>query len=224
MAAVSQTTFSNAFSWMRIYAFWLKIHWNLFLGVQLAISQYWFRYWLVACPATSHYLNQCWSRVQTHICVTWPSLSGPRDFVNLVGHYKRARVSVGTVIKSWNRHYGKTFSFNFECSFILICTGREIVWNKHICAVVIVNCHTNMNISLNYKKMFVSDGCPWCIFTSALSYFIPMTRHTDRPRDVYNSHNMHNDRVQKISQQWAEKWPTDGIKSDNTMPKVTCDT
>ena len=58
--AISQTTFSNAFSWMKLLEFWLKFHWNLFLRVQLTIFQHWFRYWLGAVQATSHYLNQCW--------------------------------------------------------------------------------------------------------------------------------------------------------------------
>ena len=33
MAAVSQTIFSDAFSWMKIFVFGLKFHWNLFLRV-----------------------------------------------------------------------------------------------------------------------------------------------------------------------------------------------
>ena len=60
MAAVSQTTFSKVFSWMKIYEFWLKFHWSLFLMVQLAIFHHWFRKWLGAVQATSHYLNQWW--------------------------------------------------------------------------------------------------------------------------------------------------------------------
>ena len=43
MAAFSQTTSLNAFSWMKMYELRLKIHWNLFLRVQLTISQHWFR-------------------------------------------------------------------------------------------------------------------------------------------------------------------------------------
>ena len=39
MAAISQTAFSSAFSWMKIYKFGLKFHWNLFLRVQLTIFQ-----------------------------------------------------------------------------------------------------------------------------------------------------------------------------------------
>ena len=43
MDAISQTTFSNAFSWMKMSEYRLKFHWSLFLRVQLTISQYWFR-------------------------------------------------------------------------------------------------------------------------------------------------------------------------------------
>ena len=43
MAAISQTMCSNAFSWMEIYEFRLKFHWNLFLRVYLTIFQNWFR-------------------------------------------------------------------------------------------------------------------------------------------------------------------------------------
>ena len=60
MAAFSQTTLSNAFSWMKILKFRLKIHWSLFLRVLLTIFQHWFWWWLGADQATSHYLNQCW--------------------------------------------------------------------------------------------------------------------------------------------------------------------
>ena len=37
MAAISQTIFSNAYSSMQSFVFWLKFHWNLFLRVQLII-------------------------------------------------------------------------------------------------------------------------------------------------------------------------------------------
>ena len=45
---------------MKIYEFRLTFHWSLFLGVQLTIFQHWFRWWLGADQATSHYLNQWW--------------------------------------------------------------------------------------------------------------------------------------------------------------------
>ena len=43
MAAISQTTFSNAFSWMEMYEFRLLFQRSLFLGVKLPIFQHWFR-------------------------------------------------------------------------------------------------------------------------------------------------------------------------------------
>ena len=58
MDAVSQTMFSNAFSWMKMHKFGLQFHWSLFLRFQLTIFQHWLRYWLGAIQATSHYLNQ----------------------------------------------------------------------------------------------------------------------------------------------------------------------
>ena len=41
--AISQTTFSCAFSSMKIVAFLLNFHWNMFARVQLTINQHWFR-------------------------------------------------------------------------------------------------------------------------------------------------------------------------------------
>ena len=43
MAAISQTTLSNTFSWLKMLEFWLKFHWSLFLRVKLTIFQHWFR-------------------------------------------------------------------------------------------------------------------------------------------------------------------------------------
>ena len=42
MAAIFQTTFSNAFFWMKICKLWLRFHWSLFQMVQLTIFQHWF--------------------------------------------------------------------------------------------------------------------------------------------------------------------------------------
>ena len=60
MAAISQTTFSNAFSWKKTDEFRLRFDGSLFLRVQSTIFRHWFRWWIGADQATSHYLNQCW--------------------------------------------------------------------------------------------------------------------------------------------------------------------
>ena len=38
MAAISQTIFSDAFSWMKSFVFWSKFHWSLFPRVKLTIK------------------------------------------------------------------------------------------------------------------------------------------------------------------------------------------
>ena len=60
IAAISVTTFSNVFSWMKMYEFCLRFHQSLFLRFELTIFQHWFRWWLGADQATGHYLNQWW--------------------------------------------------------------------------------------------------------------------------------------------------------------------
>ena len=58
--AISQTTYSNTFSRMKMNEFHIGFPWSLFLRFELTIFQHWFRYWLGADLATSHYLNQWW--------------------------------------------------------------------------------------------------------------------------------------------------------------------
>ena len=43
MAAIFQRAFPNEFSWKKMFEFWLKSNWKLFLMVQLIIFQHWFR-------------------------------------------------------------------------------------------------------------------------------------------------------------------------------------
>ena len=80
MATVSQTTLSNAFSCMKILEFRLIFHRKLFLRVQLTIFQHWFRWWLGAGQATSHYLNQWWL---LNWCI-YASL-GPNELMYYIG-------------------------------------------------------------------------------------------------------------------------------------------
>ena len=48
MAAISQTIFSDAFSWTKNFVFRFEFHWSLFTRVQLTIFQHWPRQWLGA--------------------------------------------------------------------------------------------------------------------------------------------------------------------------------
>ena len=44
MTAIFQTTFSHAFSWMKMYEFWSKFHWSLFVWVDILTTNkfHWF--------------------------------------------------------------------------------------------------------------------------------------------------------------------------------------
>ena len=70
MATILADNIFKIFSGMKMLELRLKFDWNLFLRVQLTISQHWFRKWLCAEQATSHYLKQCWPWLPTHICGT----------------------------------------------------------------------------------------------------------------------------------------------------------
>ena len=67
MTAIPETTFLDAFSWMKMSEFRLQFDWNLFSRVQLTIFLHWFRLWLGAEQVTNHYLNQCWPSSLMHI-------------------------------------------------------------------------------------------------------------------------------------------------------------
>ena len=60
IAVIFLTTFSNAFFLTKMYQCQLKFHWSSFLKARLTKFQHWFRKWLGADQATSHYLNQWW--------------------------------------------------------------------------------------------------------------------------------------------------------------------
>ena len=69
MAAISQTIFSNAFSWMKPFVFWLQCHWSLFLMIHWTITIIGLVNGFGAEKA-SHYQNQCWPSSLTHISGT----------------------------------------------------------------------------------------------------------------------------------------------------------
>ena len=55
---ISQTTFLNAFSWMKIYEFRLIFHWSLFLWVKLTTFHYLGK-WLASLSVKCQYLPRC---------------------------------------------------------------------------------------------------------------------------------------------------------------------
>ena len=86
MAAISQTTFSNAFYWMKMCEFPLRFHWSLFLIKDLinnipALVQImaWRR------PGDKPLSEATMVRLPTHICVTWPQWVKKWQFCSACG-------------------------------------------------------------------------------------------------------------------------------------------
>ena len=73
-----------------VYYVFIKISLKYFPGVVLSICQHWFRWWLGTQRATSHYLNQYWPNLLTHICFTRPqwvkSLSPGQNWMVAILH------------------------------------------------------------------------------------------------------------------------------------------
>ena len=72
MNNISQTTFSNVFSSLKMFEFRLKFHWNLFPMVQLIIFQHWFTIMAWRRSGNKPLSETMMVILLTHICVTRP--------------------------------------------------------------------------------------------------------------------------------------------------------
>ena len=79
MATISTDDISYVSSRMRnfVFRFEFSCFRSLLLRVQVTISQHWFKKWLGTEQVSSHYLNQWWTNLPTHICVTRPQWVDP---------------------------------------------------------------------------------------------------------------------------------------------------
>ena len=148
MAANILTTFSNAFSWMKMYKCRLRFHWSLVSRVPLTIFQHWFWLWLGADQATSHYLNQWWSVywriyaslglnelsnffLKTYIWANYNTQKLQFDIIDYLLVYKIAsliKLCLSSFISKTSK-YGSRYSptMTFDISSI----GKPIYWSLH---------------------------------------------------------------------------------------------
>ena len=105
MDAISQTTFSNAFSWTKMYEFRLRFHWNLVLRFELTIFKHWIRKWLGTNQATSHYLNWWWLvywRIYESLCLNELKHEGWLKHHEPVHRYLPRITAVTNVWPTWD--------------------------------------------------------------------------------------------------------------------------
>ena len=72
MDDISQTTFSNAFSWMKMFEYRLKFHGNLFLRTQSTIFQHLVQIMAWRRPGDKPLSEPMMVSLPTHVCVTRP--------------------------------------------------------------------------------------------------------------------------------------------------------
>ena len=135
MAAISQTTFSSAFSWMKMFNFRSKFHWSLFLRV-----------WLTNIPSLVQIMAWCrpgdrplsepmMVSLLPHICVTRPQWVKP-DQNNR--HFQTMFCNVCFEMKfyldqTWWGFTWSQFSINWLCFRHRLDSGQAIstTWNKN---------------------------------------------------------------------------------------------
>ena len=72
MAAIFQTTYSNAFSWIKMYEFRLRFHWNFFIMFELIIFHRWVQKMAWHQPGDRPLSEPMMVRSLMYICVTQP--------------------------------------------------------------------------------------------------------------------------------------------------------
>ena len=151
MDAISQTTFSNAFSWMKMFEFRLKFHWSLFPRVQLIIFQQWFRQWLGAVQVTSHCLIQRW-------------LAYRRIYASL---------SLNELIHSFHSCC-EVISIKFHSyqPSTIKCLHIHTAWHAGHNAWWIHRSH----IPMDQMHSFCCQGCNWYISTAAANKYVTKTK------------------------------------------------
>ena len=77
MDTISQMTFSNAFSWKKMFEYRLKFQWSLFLRVQLTISQALVQIMAWRRPGDKPLSEPMMARLPMHICFTRPQWIKP---------------------------------------------------------------------------------------------------------------------------------------------------
>ena len=133
MAAIFQTTFSNAFSWMKMYEFRLKFHWILFLRFELTIFQHWFMMaWRR--PGDKLLFEPMSVSLLAHICVTRTQQVNAKCFTYKMQWYAKC-AGINSKVHKVSPLYRSGFAK--YCFVMVICYAYIDVISFLICFEVI---------------------------------------------------------------------------------------
>ena len=146
MDAILMTIFSHACSWMKMFQFIIKYHWSLFPMVQLTNipAFHWFRSWLGAEQATSHYLNQWWPRLPTYIGTTWQPWVQNNSL-------KPQYIGMCFAVVPVQSHFLERIVFVFEFHKFVInfaIENKSVFVHKSLVACLVSNHHLNQCIHI----------------------------------------------------------------------------
>ena len=137
MAAAPQMTFSNVFSWMKTSSYWFKFPWDLFLDVQITMSQHWFWWWLGA--------DQVTTTIKTNYGAGRWRIYASLDLNDFISIYLLPCCFY--VYQTKYREYGRLIlrsmttkrTLNFNYRYI----GIFLEWPYIIVTIVIIDCELN---------------------------------------------------------------------------------
>ena len=152
-----------------------KFHWSLFLRVQLTISQHWFRLWLGADQATSHYLNQWW--------LDYRRIYASLNLNELKCHFL-INIEYYSSIAYIHRHIYDGLFF-LLCKWISISIVQPIKYAHGFvvrCAVVVISSYVNIHV-INWTIFFRGSKCSCCsipvMFIHIFCFIYSLALHHD---------------------------------------------
>ena len=155
MAAFSQTTLSNAFSWMKILEFRLKNHWSLFLRVLSTIfHQCWLDHWRIYASLGLNDLNRIFLNENVRISIKISLKFAPKGPIN--------NIPALVQIMAWRRPGDKPLSEPTMVSLLThICVTRP-QWFKDgsLMGQFWNHCGRNQHI-LDTHAQFDSQSALW---------------------------------------------------------------
>ena len=160
MGTIFETTFSNGFSCMKMYEFRLRFQLSLFCRVPIIISEHWFSWWLGAKQVTIHYLNQYWSRLVTHICVTRPEWVRMKQNIGMcVYFYTLCKYMYLSASFTACRNQIRNVNF-------VLCSCSDLSNSKH-CFVLLVFMAVWFIEHKRHLRIML-----WCIFACSNSFHV----------------------------------------------------
>ena len=154
-AAISQTTFWNAFSWMKMYEFCIRFHWIVFPRIQLTSIPTLVQIIAWRRPGDKQLSEPMMVSLLTHICITQPQW-----VKQMIYHYQYvfndSPLFAPLTLHAGLMVYGFYIIAQFFCKIHVIAGDIFFFWNYGI--------HDRDNFThIRYKQYHVLGMIPECV-------------------------------------------------------------